>query len=76
MGKGLIEEGNVDEVEGDGVGLGVLLVAALRGLELPTCALPRQYSGKTQHRACMDARQGKAGRIGPCVAICFAAICR
>ncbi len=51
MGKGLIEEGHVDEVERHRVGLGVLLVGALRGLELPTCAPPRQRRDKTQHRA-------------------------
>ena len=38
MGKGLIQEGHVDEVERHRVGLGVLLVGVLRGLELPTCA--------------------------------------
>ena len=51
MGKGLIQEGHVDEVERHRVGLGVLLVGALRGLELPTCAPPRQRRDKTQHRA-------------------------
>ena len=60
MGKGLIQEGHVDEVERHRVGLGVLLVGVLRGLELPTCAPPRQCRGKTQHRAHMRASQGRA----------------